>query len=143
MREGDRIGDRFRLLRRQPGRSSANAQPSEVWLAHDELISRDVVLKRIDESATWDTLGYAHHQKGNHQQAIESYQQALELLTDLVQLDDLAQVLDHLGDAHQTAGDETAARENWQRSLEILQQLGQSSDAVRAKLRHRDPPSAA
>jgi hypothetical protein len=42
MREGDRIGDRFRLLRRQPGQRGANARPSEVWLASDEVMSRNV-----------------------------------------------------------------------------------------------------
>ncbi|GAB3431202.1 protein kinase domain-containing protein [Flindersiella endophytica] len=46
MVEGDRIGGRFRLLRRQPGKNASD-RPNEVWLAHDELMGRDVVLKRF------------------------------------------------------------------------------------------------
>ncbi|MEU8869485.1 AfsR/SARP family transcriptional regulator [Streptomyces umbrinus] len=87
------------------------------------------------KAATWDTYGYAHHQLGQHQQAIDCYRQALELYRDLGERFGEAETLTGLGDTHLAADETATARRTWQRALAILDDLGHSDAAqVRSKL---------
>ncbi len=79
----------------------------------------------------WDSLGYAHHQLGNHTLAVECYQQALALQQDgLGDRYHEAVMLAHLGDAQDGAGAATEADVTRQRGLDLLAELGECRDAV-------------
>jgi tetratricopeptide (TPR) repeat protein len=90
---------------------------------------------RYGQAATSDSLGYAYHHLGRHEQAVERYQEALDLARVLGDRYHEAVVLDHLGDVHRDAGHPDAARGAWQGALDTLVELGHpDADQVRAKL---------
>ncbi|MGA8354963.1 MAG: tetratricopeptide repeat protein, partial [Solirubrobacteraceae bacterium] len=59
---------------------------------------------RNGEAATWDSLGYVHHQLGDYAQAAACYQQALALARELGSRFVQAVILGHLGDTREAAG---------------------------------------
>lgn len=92
----------------------------------------------MGEAATWDSLGYAHHQLGQHDQARDCYQHALPMFHDLGDRFEEADVLTHLGDSCRAAGDVEAAADAWRRALAILDDLGHP-DAVDVRVRLTTP----
>jgi tetratricopeptide (TPR) repeat protein len=87
------------------------------------------------EASTWDSLGYVHYRLGDFSQAIDSYQRALALFSELGASYLRAQTLDHLGDAHYAAGDAQAAYGTWEQALAGLEDLAHpDAGQVRAKL---------
>jgi tetratricopeptide (TPR) repeat protein len=80
-------------------------------------------------------LGLTHGLAGEHAQAAECYQRALDLVRQLGDLPIQAVFLDRLGDTQHASGDAGAARDAWQRALTILDELdAPEADAVRSKL---------
>src|SRR5262249_19308650 len=80
-------------------------------------------------------LGYTYHRLGEHQQAINCYQRAIDLSRERTDRYNEAAGLDTLGDVHHSAGDTGAARRAWTQALHILDLIGHpDSDLVRAKL---------
>ncbi|MGH3750691.1 MAG: tetratricopeptide repeat protein [Micromonosporaceae bacterium] len=93
------------------------------------------VADRRGEAATWDTLGYAHHHLGQHQEAIRCYRHALELFLKTGDRYYQADTLVHLGDTQHATGDSDSARRTWEQALEILDDLGHASaEVVRTKV---------
>ena len=99
------------------------------------------------EAATLDTIGYAHHHLGHHQQAASYFEQALAIDRELPDLYSQATHYDHLGDALHAVGNTTQAHHAWQLALKILDQLSDvprqgagyaDPDAIRTKLRDHD-----
>jgi tetratricopeptide (TPR) repeat protein len=87
------------------------------------------------EAATWDSLGYIRHQMGNHGQAVDCYQHALEIYEEGGHRYYQADTFTHMADVKQAAGDLDAARDAWQRALAILDDLGHpDAERVRANL---------
>jgi tetratricopeptide (TPR) repeat protein/transcriptional regulator with XRE-family HTH domain len=87
------------------------------------------------EASTWDSLGYVHYRLGDFSQAIDSYQRALALFSELGASYLRAQTLDHLGDAYCAAGDAQAAFGTWEQALAGLEDLAHpDAGQVRAKL---------
>jgi tetratricopeptide (TPR) repeat protein len=85
-----------------------------------------------------DSLGYAHHHLGHHDQAIACYQHALHLWREGYRYDE-ASTLTRLGDTHHTTGDHSAARQAWQQALTILDRLDHpNAEHVRTKLADLD-----
>lgn len=85
---------------------------------------------------TRDSLGYAHHQLGQHSEAIAEYQLAVELYRELGDYYQEAITLAHLGDAQFAWGDSAAAQDSWQRAVRIYdEQRHPDAEKVRAKLR--------
>jgi tetratricopeptide (TPR) repeat protein len=85
---------------------------------------------RFGEAGTWNSLGYAHHHRGRHAQAITCYQHALDLYRAFG---------DRYFEAHtlsrHAAGHLHAARDAWQEALTILDDLDHpDAEQVRAKL---------
>lgn len=90
---------------------------------------------RYGEAASWDSLGYAHHQLGEYPRAIDCYDHAAGLHHAAGERFDEATVLTHLGDAHGAAGDPDRAVQAWGAALAILTDLGHpKADRVRATL---------
>jgi tetratricopeptide (TPR) repeat protein len=89
---------------------------------------------RQGQAATWDSLGYAHHHLGHHEQAISCHQHALGLFRDLGDRYKEAEILTHLGDTFQAAGSTENARTVWRGALEILSDFGHR-DAVQVRAR--------
>ncbi|MET9631914.1 BTAD domain-containing putative transcriptional regulator [Lentzea sp. NPDC006480] len=86
-------------------------------------------------ASTWDSLGYIHHHRGDHREAIGCYQRSLDVFRSLGDHYWTADVLIHLGDSHLAAGDAVAAGVAWQEALGILEDLGHPhADAARARL---------
>jgi tetratricopeptide (TPR) repeat protein len=56
-----------------PGRSWAGHCRAASALLHDNS-------DRNGEAASWDTIGYIHHQRGEFDQAIECYRHSLAML---------------------------------------------------------------
>lgn len=91
------------------------------------------------EAATWDSIGYAHHQAGHHAQAAECYQRALAIYRDLDSRYEQAAILTHLGESYRSAGRPTAANTAWQQALKILADLDHpDANTIRAKLHDLD-----
>ncbi|MEV6237869.1 BTAD domain-containing putative transcriptional regulator [Lentzea sp. NPDC051838] len=87
------------------------------------------------QASTWDSLGYIHHHRGDHREAIECYQRSLDVFRSLGDHYWTADVLIHLGDSHLAAGDAHAAGVAWKEALEILDDLGHPhADAVRSRI---------
>lgn len=77
----------------------------------------------------------AHHQLGQHRQAVDCFHRSLELYRDLGDRFHESTTLTHLGDTHHAAGDASTARAAWQHALAILDDLNHPDAAqVRAKL---------
>jgi tetratricopeptide (TPR) repeat protein len=94
------------------------------------------------EAAAADTLAYAHHQFGQHQQAIAHFQHALGLYRGLQDQVMEADTLDHLGDTHQATGDIEATHICWQQALDILDKLHHpQASQIRSKLHELDQPN--
>ena len=92
---------------------------------------------RHGESNAWDSLGYAHHQMGEHAAAAACYQQALDLRFELGEHLARAKTLISLGDVQDAGGSPAAARDAWQSALDILSAM-RHPDAAEARARlHR------
>jgi tetratricopeptide (TPR) repeat protein len=87
---------------------------------------------RQGRADTCDSLGYIHHQLGDHRRAIACFEQALDLFTATGDRYSEASTLGHLGDSHHAAGDPDTARTAWRGALTILRQLGHP-DAERVR----------
>jgi tetratricopeptide (TPR) repeat protein len=88
------------------------------------------------EGAIWDSLGYAHHQRGDYRQAVTCYERAIALSRELADRFNEADTLSSLGDVHHSAGDTGAARRAWGEALRIFGEIDHPDrDKVRAKLR--------
>ncbi|WP_198680765.1 AfsR/SARP family transcriptional regulator [Lentzea terrae] len=87
------------------------------------------------QASTWDSLGYIHHHRGDHREAIACYQRSLQVFRSLGDHYWTADVLIHLGDSHLAAGDPVEARAAWQEALGILEDLGHPhAEAARTRL---------
>jgi tetratricopeptide (TPR) repeat protein len=95
------------------------------------------------EGAIWDSLGYAHHQRGGYFGAIACYERAIALSRDLADRFNEADTLSRLGDVHHSAGDIGAARRAWGDALCIFDEIEHPDrETVRAKLRSPVPVAA-
>lgn len=91
------------------------------------------------QASTWDSLGYIHHHRGDHREAIACYQRSLDVFRSLGDHYWTADVLIHLGDSHLAAGGPVEARAAWHEALGILEDLGHPhADAARTRL---SPPA--
>lgn len=116
---GDTAGAEARLrevVRRDPG--NVGARNDLAWLLAEKGADLDAALalaeaaKRIDPSAdVLDTLGWVHLKRGETQQAVNSFEQALEKRPDSPSIEY------HLGIALNQAGDKPRARERFQAAL--------------------------
>jgi Flp pilus assembly protein TadD len=98
-----------------------------------------VAQHRDSEADAWDSLGYAYHGLGRHNQAVTSYQYALTLFQEFGDRYNEAATLDRLGDTHRAASNATAARNSWLASWQILHDLGYpDADDVQTKVRLLD-----
>ena len=87
---------------------------------------------------TLDSLGFAYHRLGDHDQAFASDGQAVALFRETANHYEEANTLENLGDARHETGD-LAARVAWTEALQLLEPLDavERADRVRANL---DPP---
>ncbi len=91
--------------------------------------------ERLCEGGTWDSLGYIHHNLGNHLHAFAYYQQAIDRWRELGNRYHQATTLVHLGETQYSAAGREAARVTWQQALAILDDLHHpDADKVRVKL---------
>jgi tetratricopeptide (TPR) repeat protein len=88
------------------------------------------------EAATLDSIGCAHDRLGDHAQAVDYFERALDLQQSAGGYFYLRTLtLTHLGEARLAAGDAAAAREAWQQAVVILDELEHpDADALRARL---------
>ena len=97
---------------------------------------------RVGQAATLDSLGYAHHRLGDHDRAMDCYQQAVELFRNLGDRYHEAETLTNLGDAHLAAADPALARRHWRHAVAILDELGHpDAGAVRGRLERPGVPA--
>ena len=90
---------------------------------------------RVGEASTWDSLGYAYRQLGQHTEAIACYRRAVEVVDGVGDRHGEADFLTHLGDTHYATGDRRGAHDAWQQALKILEDLqAPDADQVRIKL---------
>lgn len=88
------------------------------------------------QANTLDSLGYAHHRLGEHAEAIDCFQRAVDLFRHIGDRHSEGITLHHLGDAHAAAGDRARAYAAWRPALEALEQLDDpDAETVRAKLK--------
>jgi Flp pilus assembly protein TadD len=97
-----------------------------------ELI-RKAVAARPDQGYIVDSLGWAHFQLGEYDDAVEHLERAAELSPSD------AEIVDHLGDAYWRSGRQTEASFEWRRALE-LDPDPEREAALRQKLDHGLPP---
>jgi tetratricopeptide (TPR) repeat protein len=91
---------------------------------------------RHGQAHVLDSLGYIHHQLGDHQQSVTHYQRALKIFQENRDREYEASTLVNLGDTHQALGDLDTAEYVWQQALAIFTELDHpETDQVRAKLR--------
>jgi tetratricopeptide (TPR) repeat protein len=95
---------------------------------------------RYGEAASWDSLGYAHHRRGETGEALDCYRQALKLHRTVGHRYDEAYVLIHIGETQSTTGEAHLAAETWQQAHAILTELDHpDAEALRTKLRAGTP----
>ncbi|MGC5565864.1 AfsR/SARP family transcriptional regulator [Streptomyces sp. FR-108] len=94
------------------------------------------------EAAAWDTMGVAHHRLGQHDEALDAFDQALAHYRDLNDASLTADTLVHRGEALAVTSPHEARRA-WHEALEILDALGHTeADRLRELLRgHAEDPS--
>ena len=83
----------------------------------------------------WDSIGFVHHQLGEHEPAADCYRQALELWREIGDRYGESETQTHLGDLHRAAGAPEEARACWLAALTILEDLGHpDADQVRQRV---------
>jgi tetratricopeptide (TPR) repeat protein len=101
-----------------------------------ERVWGQVLDDRVGQGHTWDSLGYVHHQLGDHQQATRCFRRALDLYREAGHHHGETDTLIRLGDLLRSTGDADGARDAWQQALATLDALGEpEADDIRAKLR--------
>jgi tetratricopeptide (TPR) repeat protein len=91
------------------------------------------------EAETWDSLGYIHHRRGDHDAALSCFDSAIHLLSANGERYFLSEVLTRAGEVHRDLGAFDPAARDWRRALAILDSLGHANAAgVRAKLSELD-----
>jgi tetratricopeptide (TPR) repeat protein len=89
----------------------------------------------MGQAATLDSLGYAHTQLGQHTDAVDCYQRALDLLGRGERTYQHACVLTELATSYQAARNDVAATDASLEALSILQALRHpDADRTRARL---------
>jgi tetratricopeptide (TPR) repeat protein/transcriptional regulator with XRE-family HTH domain len=92
---------------------------------------------KIGEAESWDSLGYAYHQLGDHGQATACYERAISCLGELASRHEEAVTRTRLGDAHLASGDPERARDAWERALAVFDEEDHpSAGPVRRRLQH-------
>ena len=87
------------------------------------------------QASVLDTRGYSYQHLGQHDLALDCYQQSAEIFRDVGDRYSEATILNHLGDAHNDVAAMQAARDAWQQALVILESLGHvDAEKVRAKI---------
>jgi tetratricopeptide (TPR) repeat protein len=85
--------------------------------------------------STLDSLGFAYHHTGRHQEATAAYRRAITLYRAAGDRFHEADTLVHLGDALRAAGATAQATLSWRQALEILEDLDHPAAAgLRARL---------
>ncbi|GIF63552.1 hypothetical protein Ais01nite_15870 [Asanoa ishikariensis] len=101
---------------------------------------------------TWDSLGYIHHRRADHADAVAAYERAIGLFREIGDRTYEATTLVQLGDTFEAAGAPDRARATWLRAATLLEDLGSPKAAeVHARVRRarapastgRDPSAAA
>jgi tetratricopeptide (TPR) repeat protein len=95
------------------------------------------------EAGTWDSIGFAQHHLGRHNQARESYRRALALARHAGNAFLQAEILTHLADTEQITGRHSAARHARQQALAIFKQLNHLKAALARARQTEHAPSAA
>jgi DNA-binding SARP family transcriptional activator/tetratricopeptide (TPR) repeat protein len=78
---------------------------------------------RLPEAYVWHATADAHHQLGQHHDAMACYGRALDLYGQVGERYFCGRALACLGDTQQAAGDHDAARGSWQQALSVFQEL--------------------
>ncbi len=87
------------------------------------------------QGVVWDSLGYAHHNLGQHGDAVTNYRKALQFFREQGDRYFEAETLIRLGDTYRASGDRAAARKWWQLGLERCAEVGHpDTEQVRARL---------
>jgi DNA-binding SARP family transcriptional activator len=108
---------------------------------YGEMDDADRAAAVVAEGAAWDTLARAHHLRGDLEQAIACYKQAIALYPDCVATYWAACAMADLGDVYHDAGEPTAARDASRQALGMLDKLGHpKADEVRKKLQASEHP---
>lgn len=75
------------------------------------------------QAATWDSLGYVHHQVGEYAESAHCYERAIDLYVSVSDRYNEADSLASLGGVHRENGDHDGARVAWQQAFDILTDL--------------------
>ena len=118
-----------------------SASIGRIWTTSSRPTS---LLSRIGATAlqhvTFNSMGRAHHNLGNHQQAITCYQQALHLARKAGDRYTEAETLAQLGETQHAAGQPDTACDSWHRALAIFDDIGHpAAAAIRAMLSAHGP----
>lgn len=102
---------------------------------HDALASCAEALRVADEvdgvpvTGLWLTLGYTHHQLGDHSRAADAYRRALAAGRDVRDVTAETEALEGLAEVYRAAGDLGRARASWNEVLAIHEANGRPRDA--------------
>jgi tetratricopeptide (TPR) repeat protein len=77
-----------------------------------------------NEASAIDTLGYARHHCGDHEEAAACYLRAVDLFEQAGDGFNCANTLANLGDTRLAMGDPEGARTNWRRAVAAFEALG-------------------
>ncbi|GGN13764.1 AfsR/SARP family transcriptional regulator [Streptomyces fuscichromogenes] len=96
---------------------------------------------------SWDSIGFALHRLGRHDEAVAAYRDALAIFQQGGGIDWYAVgTVMRLGDVHLSAGQPDAARAVWTDGLDVLERLGHADAedlavSLRTRLHRLDEPS--
>lgn len=90
------------------------------------------------EACAWDSLGLAYHLAGRLTLAVDCFQTAIRLFSDLGGTNLRGKSLNRLGDVYLDMNRPDDARSAWRRALNVLPPEHADGDGVRAKLRELD-----
>lgn len=117
-----------------PGKNSNSPKESQKSL---EIVRKEIVRERTNrarEGGVLLGLGNTHYSLGEHQQAFDFYQQALEIMRDTCDRGGEAAALDSLGIIYKLRGQYSQAIDYHQRSLEIMRKIGDRSGEAKCSL---------
>jgi cytochrome c-type biogenesis protein CcmH/NrfG len=93
---------------------------------------------RSGEAATWVTLGYAHHRRGEFPQATGCFENGLKILREIGDRDSEADALVLLAETFEAAGNYAQARRTWQHARGILAAINHpDANTILRGRRHR------
>ena len=134
---GNQAGEAFALNAMGWDHIQLQQPRSAVSYCEEAIVLHKKVGNHYGETATWDTLGLAHHLLGCHDEAINCFRNGLALVRGTGDRHLESLLLYRLGESCDAAGDPKAAQEAWHQALSMEDDMNHTDNGWAHRIRAR------